>query len=379
MANLKIQNRQNSSKVDTRFLGYSEGSVFYLHPSRYVKNSRIEFGYVGDNISKFPRNTLNEYQDLITSLDFSTGVIDGGDEISSDFLVPNMSSGEGVVAVISINTQDLLSVVYENVKTIELATVDFDSINFSKPYNMPLYSVLIVNRGSGYKIESFHDLRPDFVLGLDTETLHFTNDNNEEYRIQFLEYLSESSLAGQNQINIRNTNLQAGDSVTLFSKINSENLVVENIQKRSPLPDIITFSSNLQNAYDLSDLPRVRMNEYSNLRQALESKSKILYDSGWVAASTSQTVNIVHNLNRNIFTYHFLIYFNSVESMEGARLLTQYADTSLSQTYGVNIKMNFDNVTLKFGNNSLYHILDSSGDVLSSVSNGYYRAVAVLN
>jgi hypothetical protein len=378
MANLKIQNRQNSSKVDTRFLGYSEGSFFYLHPSRYVRNSRVEFGYVGDIISKFPRSSLNEYQDLITSLDFSTGVIDG-DEISSDFLIPSMSSGEGVIAIISINTQDLLSVAYESVKTIELATIDFNSFNFSKSYNMPLYCVLIVNRGSGYTIETFHDLRPDLVLGLDTETLQFTNDNNEEYRIQFLEYLSESALDEQNQINIRNTNLQAGDSITLFSKTNSENLVVENIQKRSPLSDIITFSSNLQNAYDLSDLPRVRINEYSNLRQALESKSKILYDSGWVASSTSQTVNIVHNLNLNIFTYHFLIYFNSVESMEGARLLTQYADTGLSQTYGVNIKMNFDNVTLKFGNNSLYHILDSSGDVLSSVSSGYYRAVAVLN
>jgi hypothetical protein len=379
MANLKIQNRQNSSKIDTRFLGYYEGSVFYLHPSRYVKNSRLEFGYVGDTISKFPRSFLNEYQDLITSLDFSTGVIDGGDEISPDFLIPSMSSGEGVIAIISINTQDLLSVVYENVKTIELATVDFNSFNFSKPYNMPLYCVLIVNRGLGYKIETFHDLRPDFVLGLDTETLQFTNDNNNEYRIQFLEYLSDSALDEQNQIKIRNTNLQAGDSITLFSKNTSENLVVENIQKRSPLSDIITFSSNLQNAYDLSDLPRVIMNEYSNLRQALESKSKILYDSGWVASSTSQTVNIVHNLNRNIFTYNFLVYFNSVESMEGSRLLTQYADTGLSQTYGVNIKMNFDNVTLKFGNNSLYHILDSSGDVLSSVSSGYYRAVAVLN
>jgi len=378
MANLKIQNRQNSSKIDTRFLSYFEGANFYIYPSRYIKDQRTQFSHVGEKVSKFPRNSSNEFHDQITLLNFITGHIEG-DEASANFSPVTLTTNQGVIATILIDSDDLLYVSYGTVKSIQSATSDFNSFSVSPYYNMPLYSVLLVNTGTGAKIIDLLDLRPDFVLGFDTEKLHFTNENNEEYEINFLEYLSASALSGQNQIQVRNTNLYEGDSVTLFSKINSENLTISNVDKRSPLPDIITFSSNLQNSYDLEDLARVRINQYKNLRQALESKNKIIYDSGWIATSTSQTINILHNLNRNIFTYHFLIYFNTSESMEGARLLTQYADTSLGQTYGVNIKMNFDNVNLKFGNNSIYHTLDSSGNILTSVSSGYYRAVAVIN
>jgi hypothetical protein len=199
MANLKIQNRQNYSKIDTRFLGYFEGSNFYIYPSRYIKDQRTQFSHVGDKVSKFPRNSSNEFHDQITLLNFITGDIDG-DEASANFSPVTLTTNQGVIATILIDSEDLLYVSYDTVKSIQSATSDFNSFSISPYYNMPLYSVLLVNTGTGAKIIDLLDLRPDFVLGLDTEKLHFTNQNNEEYEINFLEYLSNSAVSGQNQI-----------------------------------------------------------------------------------------------------------------------------------------------------------------------------------
>lgn len=380
MANLNVQNRQNSFKVDTRFLASASNDLLTIYPSRYNKHGRPQFSFIFSTVSSFPRNGAQAFNDSLTILNFSTGAITGGDEVSPDFAGAALTTGNGRLAIVSISDSDVLTVTYGTIKSSSLVRSDFDNFNFPLLLNsLPLYAVLLVNSGYGVQIESVADLRPDFSNGLDAEDVGFTNSDNNQMALSLSEYLASDATIGQNQLQIRGTRLKAGDQISITSDTASSTAVVDSVQKNYPNPDVVTLTANLGASFTTASSSRVTFSSYKNLRQAFASTSRIIYDSGWVSASTGTQIDVNHNLGRNLFTYRIDVYFNTTRSMNGARRLTQFAEAGLTQTYGVGVKMNFNSTTLKFGNTAIFFTLNNSGDILSTVTNGYFRAIAVLN
>jgi hypothetical protein len=380
MANLSVLNRTNSVNRDLRFYAQFLGSVLTLYPSRYTHGSRQRFSFLSDVISQFPRNSFGQFNDSLTEIDFASGLISGGDQQSPAFSPVLPSSGNAVVVVVAVSITDVLSVSYGSVKSIALAEADMANNAFPATTQIPLYALLLSNSGSGVVISSMADLKPDFVSGpFDSEHVLFKNSTNVQTNFQLLEYLASDASLNSNSLSIWNTRLKANDAITVLSTAGSTSANVVSVAPGYNAPDTVTVDTSLPMAFTVANLSRVTLATYTNLRQVSASRSEILYDSGWNAISTSADVDLTHNLSRNIYTYSVLVYCNLTKSMQGARLLHQWSDNGLTQTYGVQVRLNLNAFHLHFGSSYLYPILDSSGNISSTVTSGFYRAIVVAN
>lgn len=379
MANLNVQNFQNSVTGDLRFKGDYNGNVFSLYPSRYTSNGRQKFSFVASTVSKFPRDSLGAYNEGMTTLNFTTGVIAGADQTSPDFTPVVPTSGNGIVAVLCISTADVLAVYYGTVKTFAAAEMDFDSNVFpSVPSDMiPLYAFLIRNGGV---ISSVGDIRPDFsnaVFG--TDDVLFTTPTNSQVDFRFMEYLSATTPISTNTLSIWGTKLKANDAITILSTAGSFSTTVQSVSYGFNAADTVTLQANVPIAFTVANSSHVVLSSYLTLRQAVSSRSRLLYDSGWNSASVGSGTTLTHNMARSPFTYTVIVYFNTSQTMQGARVLHQSADTGLTQTYGVQVRLNSNSFTLKFGSSHIYPILDGTGHLSSTVTSGYFRAIVVAN
>lgn len=376
MANLNIQNRQNAVQRDLRFFGSASGASFTLYPSRYSKYTKVYYTLLSNTLSLFPRTSGQAFNDGLTTLNFLTGTISGADQISPDFTAPSIGIGNAVIGLISVNSSDVLKITFGTVKSIASAQGDWANNAFPLSRDaVPLWGVLITNLSGTVSITNVADLRPDFAaITYSTKDLVISSNTQFNYKLQ--EYLDSNALSGASTLAIRSTNLQTNDLITLTSATGSQNLTVTGVTKSLPV-DSVSVSPVLNQNFNVADNAQVLISTYANFSQAAVSRGRILYDSNWQSVSVNASQVLSHGLGLNTLTYSFLVFGNTTQTMDGARLLHQWADGGLTQTYGVQITMSFTTATFKFGNTALYQTFNASGQVLGSIVTGFFRAIAV--
>lgn len=478
MASLNIQNRNNLVKRGLQFLAQFSGLTLTIYPSRYTVTNRTYYSFLNEVISQFPRNISQQFNDAVTTLNFSTGMISGGDQVSPVFVPPTIPSGDAVIAVVSVSTNDVLSVTFSNVLSIAQTTTNFNNniLPLTK-VNVPLWGLLIYNGA----IQQLADLRPDF-----SSAVFKYNDinllSNTQTWFKMNEYLIADAPASSTSLQIRNSLMDSNTAISIISAEGTETATVLNVVRGgqndiqtltfSAVPNggsfVINFGGNLTApllfSYAASDIQtqlrylpnitdtqvtgdfqggfvfnftggdgntpqpliiitsntlvqnansvtttvthtqtgitatnvdqlnlsapttyahtvaggaRVQIQTYYKFSQGLNSRSNILYDSGWQAAAITNLTTLTHNLGLNVMTYSWFVYFNSSQTQNGATMMQMYSDNGLSSTYGVEVISNFNTVQLKFGATALIHTLTNTGAINTAPTSGYFRAVAV--
>jgi hypothetical protein len=381
---LNIQNLTNSFKKDLRFFAQINGSSMILYPSRCDYQGRSFYTvFYGDSFSKFPRNSSEQYQQGVTVINFSTGLISGSDEVSVDFTPITPAVGQAVVGIISIDKEDRLYIRNNSYKTIEAATWDFENGNFpNQKGKVPLYGFLIKNVSGSSILSRISDIKPDLGnIPFDTADIVYTNTDNFVVGSVFREYLADNALSGSSQIKIKSTKLKRGDSISVQSSATSPQVRTVISVSYDSTSDTITLDQNLNSSVALTNNAFVTLNTFSDLSQVFNSSAgKILYDSNWRGCTTGFSETLTHNLTLPLGTYIPYLYFNTTQTMVNAKILTSYAwGTSFSNKIGAQLKITSTTANVRFATTAIVNLISSTGTNTGTVTSGFYRLILLGN
>jgi hypothetical protein len=381
---LKILNTSNSFKRDLRLYAEVSGSSLILYPSRYTKSGQNLYTiFYGDLISKFPRNSSEEYQHTTTSINFAEGTITGGDQVSVDFTPITPTEGQAIVGIISIDKDDRLYIRTNLTKSIDAATWDFENGVFPiQKGKIPLYGFFVQNSGGVTSLKRICNIFPEIGnIPFDTADIVYTNDDNFSIGSIFTEYLHDEAVLYQNEIKVKSTKLKRGDSIALKSSTTLPQIRTVISVNYGTSFDTITLDQNLTESLSLINNPFVTLNTFADVSNVFNGSSgKILYDSGWNTCVVNTSYTLTHDLSIPLGTYTPVVYFNTTQSMVNAKKLSSYAwGASFSTKIGVQIKLASTTVTLRFAPSGIINTINNSGVNVGTETTGYYRFLLLGN
>lgn len=168
--------QQNFGKYDDRLRPYvSSVGVLGIKPSQLEPPLARQFSYTkGTRISIFPKASGGTYNPLDTLVNFSTGTITGGDEVSADFSPTIPSAGNAINATVSIGTNDTLSISYGTQGTRaqcltgikDQVTTGAGSVNLPTESKFVAFVTIFSVNGSAVTEMNFFDCRGYSGVGL---------------------------------------------------------------------------------------------------------------------------------------------------------------------------------------------------------------------
>jgi len=380
---LKIQNLANSFKKDLRLFAQISGSSLILYPSRCDYQGRsFHTVFYGDIFSKFPRNSSEQYEQGLTTIDFLNGTITGTDFVSPDFSPISPSSGQAIVGIVTIDKDDRIYIRNNSSKSIAAATFDFENGIFPvQKGKIPLYGFLITNSGS-VALSRISDIRPDLGnIPFDTSDVIYTDSDNFSVGSIFREYLHDNALLGSSEIKIKSTKLKRGNSISIQSSTTSPQIITVLSVAYGSSFDTVTLDQSLNTSVSLTGNAFITMNSFSDVSQVFNASSgKILYDSNWRSCSTGVVETLTHNLTLPLGTYIPYIYFNTTQSMVNAKILTSNAwGTSFATKIGAQLKITSTTANVRFASTGIINVISSTGTNTGVVTSGFYRLVLLGN
>lgn len=381
--NLNIQNLSNSFKADLRLYAQMSGSSLILYPSRANYLGRTFYTvFYGDVFSKFPRNSSENFVSGTTSINFQAGTITGADEVSVDFSPISPSSGQGIVGIVSIDSNDRLYIRNCTSKSITAATYDFENGIFPvQKGKIPLYGFLITNVSGVVALSRVCDIRPDLGnIPFDTSDIVFSDSDNLAIGSVFREYISENASAGSNEIRIKSTKLKRGDSISIQSATTTAQVRTVLTVTTGTTFDSITVDQNLASSVTVEDNAFVTLNTYSDTSQVFNNgASRILYDSNWRSCTAGTVETLTHNLSMPLGTYMPYIYFNATPSMSGARPILSNTWDLNATTVGCQLRITPTTAIVRFASTGIVNEISSSGQNTGVLITGFYRLILVGN
>lgn len=175
---------QDTGKYDNRCRPYySSNQSLGVKPSQTTSTNPRAFTYVGSGIpSKFPQDVSNLFVDGDTLINFQTGAITGADAISADFTPTIPTTGNAIVATLSLGSDSQLQVNYGVIGTftqcfagivnaVNATGLAAGSVNYPKNRMKIAYVILFSDNGTSIRDYMFFDARTVFNYGSDSPDL----------------------------------------------------------------------------------------------------------------------------------------------------------------------------------------------------------------
>ncbi len=172
--------QQNFGQYDDRMRPYRiDYKTLGIKPSQLVAPRTRAFSFVNRTLpSIFPKDGGGLYSHADTYLDFKTGGITGGDASSADFIPTIPTSGNWIVATVSIGVTDLIVVGYgtQGTRAQCLTGISNQAIVgagcVSSPTNSKIIAFVMVKSSDGVNINEleFVDCRASNAVGSTADT-----------------------------------------------------------------------------------------------------------------------------------------------------------------------------------------------------------------